>query len=248
MNTIKLKPGERIESLQRQGLRIIQQEKAFRFGIDAVLLANFANVKTGSRICDAGAGSGILSFLLHGRAENLQIDAIEIDDDAVDRMRRSVLLNGLEHAIRIYETDLRYAYRTISHKFDMFICNPPYHEKTAACLMKEEETMARSEQGCTFIDVAFSASRMLRNRGKMITMCPARRMFEMTHAMQQHNIHVKRMRLVRSFINKPPYLCLLEGVLQANPGVVIEPILTIYQSPDVYTQEVNDIFNQGEQA
>lgn len=245
MNTIELKQGERIEELQRQGLRIIQQEHAFRYGMDAVLLAAFASVKKGSRVCDMGAGSGILSFLLHGRFNNIHIDAIEIDAEAADRMRRSVRLNALGESIYVHTADLREAYRLIPHKLDVVICNPPYHEETAAPFMNQNEAKARSEQGCSYADVAFAASRLLRNRGRMITMCPARRMFDMSYAMQQHNIQVKRMRFVQSFHDKPPYLCLMEGMLQANPGVKVEPMLTVYEKIGTYTEELNNIYQQG---
>ena len=36
------KENERIDDLQFKGLKIIQNEKAFCFGIDAVLLSDFA--------------------------------------------------------------------------------------------------------------------------------------------------------------------------------------------------------------
>ena len=45
-----LLPGERIDDLQLMGLRIIQSPDAFRFGMDAVLLADFAAVRKNSRV------------------------------------------------------------------------------------------------------------------------------------------------------------------------------------------------------
>ena len=40
-----LKPGERLDDLQRNGLHIIQHPRAFRFGMDAVLLADFTRLR-----------------------------------------------------------------------------------------------------------------------------------------------------------------------------------------------------------
>ena len=52
--TIELKPGERMDDLQRNGYRIIQNPEKFCFGMDAVLLSGFAKVKKGEQLLDLG--------------------------------------------------------------------------------------------------------------------------------------------------------------------------------------------------
>ncbi|MEG2338930.1 MAG: SAM-dependent methyltransferase, partial [Clostridium sp.] len=54
-----LRPGEKIEDLDLKGLKIIQNKEWFCFGIDAVLLADFANAKRSSKVVDFGTGTGI---------------------------------------------------------------------------------------------------------------------------------------------------------------------------------------------
>ena len=44
-NNLFLKEGERIDDLERNGYKIIQDRKRFCFGMDAVLLSGFAQVK-----------------------------------------------------------------------------------------------------------------------------------------------------------------------------------------------------------
>ena len=102
-----LLPGERIDDLQFAGLKIIQSPDAFRFGMDSVLLADFARMRPGSRVCDLGTGTGILPLLLTGRAGNLSCDAVEIQPDAAERAQRSMRLNGLEEKIQVHNRDLR---------------------------------------------------------------------------------------------------------------------------------------------
>ena len=46
---VELKENERIDDLQRNGYRIIQNPEKFCFGMDAVLLSGFARVKAGAR-------------------------------------------------------------------------------------------------------------------------------------------------------------------------------------------------------
>ena len=44
-NNLFLKEGERIDDLERNGYKIIQDRKRFCFGMDAVLLSGFAQRK-----------------------------------------------------------------------------------------------------------------------------------------------------------------------------------------------------------
>ncbi len=55
--TTKLKDGERLDDLQRNGYQIIQNPNKFCFGMDAVLLSGFARVKKGERALDLGTGT-----------------------------------------------------------------------------------------------------------------------------------------------------------------------------------------------
>ena len=64
-----LYPDERLDDLQRNGYKIIQNPNKFCFGIDAVLLSGFADIKKGSRVLDLGTGTGILPILLAAKTE-----------------------------------------------------------------------------------------------------------------------------------------------------------------------------------
>ena len=57
-----LMENERLDDLQRNGLKIIQKTDGFCFGMDAVLLSGFASVKPGRWIWVPGPGSSPFSF------------------------------------------------------------------------------------------------------------------------------------------------------------------------------------------
>lgn len=67
--TNNLKSGERLDDLQLNGLQIIQDPERFCFGIDAVMLSDFARVKPGEKVLDLGTGTGILPILLSAKTE-----------------------------------------------------------------------------------------------------------------------------------------------------------------------------------
>ena len=90
---IELKEGERLDELQRNGYRIIQNPGRFCFGMDAVLLSGFARVKEGERALDLGTGTGIIPILLRGKTKGRNFTGLEIQKESADMARRSVELN-----------------------------------------------------------------------------------------------------------------------------------------------------------
>ena len=67
---IKLKENERIDDLEFKNLKIIQNKDGFCFGIDSVLLSNYAkDIKRGTVGLDLGTGTGILGILLCGKTD-----------------------------------------------------------------------------------------------------------------------------------------------------------------------------------
>ena len=100
--SIELRENERIDDLEFKNLKIIQNEKEFCFGMDAVLLSDFAkDIKQNSKIIDLGTGTGILPILLSGKTENTKIFGIEIQEKMAEMATRSIKLNKLENRIKI---------------------------------------------------------------------------------------------------------------------------------------------------
>ena len=200
-----LLPGERIDDLQFAGLKIIQSPDAFRFGMDSVLLADFARVRPGSRVCDLGTGTGILPLLLSGRAGKMTCDAVEIQPDAAERAQRSMKLNGLEEKIRVHNRDLREVRAFLPHAaYDLVICNPPYSpERASLPSPKPALRTARQEGDCTLSDVAAAASWLLRSRSRFVLMLPAARLTDAFDTLRQYRLEPKRLRLVHANVNRP---------------------------------------------
>ena len=103
------RPGERIDDLQRNGLRILQDPARFCFGMDAVLLASYVQMKKARRALDLGTGNGILPLLLSARTDCAHLTGLEIQPASADLAARSVALNGLEDRISIVQGDIREA-------------------------------------------------------------------------------------------------------------------------------------------
>ena len=99
---------ERLDDLQN-GYMLIQNPKQFCFGLDAVLLSWFANVKPEEKVLDMGTGTGIVPILLKARYPQGKYTGLEIQEESADVARRSVAYNHLEQDIVITTGDIKEA-------------------------------------------------------------------------------------------------------------------------------------------
>ena len=236
--------NERIDDLQRGGLRVIQRVDAFRFGTDAVLLSAFSMPRRHDRLCDLGTGTGVIPLLLYGREPTLTGDAVEIQPDMADMAARSMALNGLSDVIRVHAGDLRQIRGLLPHaRYDLVTCNPPYGKAGGTLLNPaESKRLARHEETCRISDVAQAAAWLLHGGGRLCVVFPAARLLELTDALRACRLEPKRLRLAHSRLGKQAHLCLLEAMLDARPGMTVEPPLVIYRDDGTYTDEMRAIY------
>ena len=243
---VELKPGERIDDLQRGGLRIIQRENGFRFGTDAVLLADFAAVKRGERVCDMGTGTGVLPLLLSARAEETTFDVFEVQPDVADMAKRSVALNGLEKRICVHLADCREASAVIGHEtVQLVVTNPPY-TALGAGLVSPETTRAisRSDSDCPLADWMTACARVLQNGGRLCAIFPAPRLLELCDAMRGAKVEPKRVRFIVSKPESAPKLVLIEGKKRGRPGLHLLPMLITHTAEGGFTDEMRRIYGE----
>ena len=170
-----LRPGERIDDLQRGGstpgqinsrlqtfdadcgeknapqpcgLRIIQDPARFCFGMDAVLLSAYVQMKKTRRGLDLGTGNGIIPILLSDRTDCEHLTGLEIQPASADLAERSVALNGLQDRISIVQGDIREADRIFAAaSFDFITSNPPYRTAGSGKVSGKGNRKAVSQDG-----------------------------------------------------------------------------------------------------
>ena len=242
--TIKLKDGERLDELHRNGYRIIQNARKFCFGMDAVLLSGFARVKAGERVLDLGTGTGIIPILLRGKTPGRNFTGLEIQEESADMARRSVAYNHLEDSISIVTGDIREAaalFRAAS--FDVVTSNPPYMTDSHGLVNPDlPKAIARHELLCSLEDVVRGAAGVLRPGGRFYLVHRPFRLAEIMTVLVRYRLEPKRMRLVYPFVEKEPNMVLLEAVQGGNSRITVEKPLIVYRAPGVYTEEIYEIY------
>lgn len=237
--------GERIEDLQYKGLRIIVNERGFRYGTDSVLLAGFAKAGAKERVVDLGSGTGVIAMLLAART-GAALTAVEIQPEQCDMARRSIAMNGQQ--IEVVEADMRKL--TGLAPFDAAVCNPPYYPSThGRTSVKGEpgfEGAATHDIYCTLDEVAESAARLIKYGGRFYMCCPTQRLAEAFCALSAQKLEPKRMRLVASRAEKAPYLALIEAKKGAAPGLILDRTLVLCENDGSYTEETRSIYHLDE--
>ena len=244
MTPNNLRENERIDDLQRNGYKIIQNPSKFCFGMDAVLLSGFAQVKKDERALDLGTGTGIIPLLLSAKTEGIHLTGLEIQEESADMARRSVALNGLEEKIEIVTGDIKDASaRFGASSFDVITTNPPYMIGDHGLKNDNEaKTIARHEILCDLEDVLRESSRILKTHGRFYMVHRPFRLAEILGKMSEYRLEPKRMRLVYPYIDKEPNMVLIEGLKDGRARMTVEKPLIVYREPGVYMPEIYDIY------
>lgn len=235
---------ERIDDLNRNNYKIIQNKNNFCFGMDAVLLSSFAKVKENERVLDLGTGTGIIPILLEAKTKGKHFTGLEIQEYSVSMAKRSVLLNKLESKIKIILGDIKEASHILGPgSFDVVTCNPPYmNDMHGLKNHHESKAVARHEILCSLEDVVKQTSKVLRTAGRFYMVHRPFRLIEIINTLTFYKLETKTIRMVHPYIDKEPNMVLIECIKGARSRVKIEPPLIVYKDINVYTDEIYDIY------
>ena len=242
---IIVKENERIDDLGLKNLKIIQDKEGFCFGIDAVLLSDFAkNLKKDAKVIDLGTGTGIIATLLCGKTNLRKVIGVEIQSEVADMAKRSIKLNQLQNKFEIINEDINHIFNQLEkNSFDAVVTNPPYQKKNDGIINdKEKKVISRHEITATLEDFIKVSKELLKDKGEFYMVHRPDRLVDIFCVMRQYHIEPKVIRFVYPNQKKEPNLVLIKGIKNAKPFLTIEKNLYVYDENGNYTQEVKDIY------
>lgn len=244
---INLKNGERIDDLQLNNLKIIQNQEGFCFGVDAVLLSDFAkNIKDNSTVLDLGTGTGIISILLCGKTKLKKIIGVEVQEEVFDMAKRSIQLNQLEDKFQIINENIKNIENKFEkYSFDAIVTNPPYKKADTGIVNEEEKkVISRHEVLADLEDFISVSNKMLKDKGEFYMVHRPDRIVDIFSLMRKYKIEPKEIRMVYSNKNSAPKMILIKGIKNAKPFLKVKENLYIYEETGEYTKEINKIYNR----
>ena len=237
---------EIIDDLQYKGLKLIQKKNGFRFGVDAVLLADFADVRKTDRVIDLGTGTGIIAVLLAGKSGAASVTGLEIQPDIAEMAQRSVKLNALEDRVKIINGDLRECAGYLGTAgFNVVVTNPPYMNLGGGLLNPSDtKAVSRHEIMCNLDDIATVSSRLLLPGGLFFMVHRPDRLVDVVYHMRCRGIEPKYIRFVHPSPYKKANLMLIKGMKGGRPQLKMLEPLYIYDENGAYSKEINQIYGR----
>lgn len=221
---VTIKKGERIDDLQTNGLRIIQNPDYFRFGCDAVELADFVTGGVKDYACDLGSGSGIIAVLLAGK-KHMRVTAVEIQQCMAEMASRSVKLNNLSDRIEVVNVAMQnFATAERAGTYSIVVCNPPYRKIGSGEKQSSGSiAISRHEIAVTFPEVAAVAAKLLKQGGAFYTVNQCERLAEVMSECRKFRLEPKILQILTPSGNKKPHIFLLKCVFDGKSGLSVLP-------------------------
>ena len=237
---------ETLEDLQLGGLRLIQKKSGFRFGADAVLLADFAKDIASEKMLDLCTGSAIIPILLSAKSKTSEIFGLEIQKSVFDVAVRSILLNNLENRVFLTLGDVKNATEIYGkRKFDLITCNPPYMQKGSGIQNPtSEKVISRHEILCTLEDVIRVSSVLLKHKGHLAIVHKPSRLADIIYYMRSYDLEPKRIRFIHKSPKSEPSLVLVDAVFKGGKELRIMPPLYLYNDDGSETTELKEVYGR----
>lgn len=239
--------NERIDDLELKGLKIIQKMDGFCYGIDSVLLSDFAkNIKKNANVIDFGTGTGILGFLLIGKTDVNHVTGIEVQEEIASMAERSIIMNHLEDKFNIINCNIKDVGEILEFdSYDAIITNPPYKKLNSGRINDNEiKLISRHEVKATLNDFIKVGFKMLKDKGTLYMVHRAERLADIMHEMRNNKMEPKRIRFVYSNMNSDSKLVMIEAVKNGKASIKVEKPLYVYNDDGTYTDEILKIYNK----
>lgn len=244
---IELEANERIDDLEFKNLKIVQNKDGFCFGIDSVLLSDFAkNIKKDSMVLDLGTGTGIIPILLCGKTKLKKVTGIELQEEVAKMAKKSIKLNNLEDKFNVINENILNLNKIYENQtFDVIVSNPPYKKKdTGITNENEKKIISRHEISASLEGFIKISKDLLKDKGEFYMVHRPERLVDIFELMRKYKIEPKILKMVYSYKNKEPKLILIKGVKNAKPFLKVESNLYIYEDTGKYTKEILKIYNK----
>lgn len=220
---------ELAEQLWPGGPRYQYDRQCFPPSTDSFLLGGFAAPRRNERVCDLGAGAGLLGLLLLAHEPTLHVTGIELDGHACSMMAHNAGQNHLP--LTVLRADLRQRDTLPAGHFQLAVSNPPYFDPHSGAVAEGSRGSARSEITATLEDIFAAAERLLQWGGRFCLVYRPERLTALLATAAAHRLEPKRLCFGQHSIHSAPSLLLLECRRGGRPGLTVEPPL-LMQLPD----------------
>lgn len=234
---------ERWDTLWPGGWTFCFGDGAFKPSTDSFLLGSFPPLRRSWRVCDLGAGTGLLGLLLLAREPSLTVTGLELSPAACALAERMAAANGLTGRLVTLPCDLRERQQLPqAGTFDLAVSNPPYFPAGGGKTASGSRGDARSELTCTMAQLCGAASYLLRSGGQFCLVYRPERLAELLETLRRYRLEPKVLRFVQKNGVSAPSLVLLACRKDGRTGLTVQPPLLLQNADGTETEELRRIY------
>ncbi len=233
-------------------IKIYQGKRGYRFSVDSLLLFSYVKASRAERICDLGAGSGIIGLLLAKRYPESRVYLVELQKSLYENCKRNIVINDLKERVFAINEDIRKIASQGSkdlqdNSFDIIVSNPPFRRpKTGKISQEDERAIARHELRLELKDLLRASFRLLKEGGRLYLIYLSERLVELLKELSLSGLEPKRIRFVHSKAMEPAKMVLVESAKLRRPGLIVEKPFIIYNDDGSYSHEMASIYRGSE--
>lgn len=239
-----IKQSERLDDLECNNLRIIQDPNGYCFTSDSVILSNLVNIKKTDKVIDLCTGSGVVALLAVGKYSPKKVIGVELQPRLADMAKRSVSYNNLNDVIEIINANVIGIEKTLGcGTFDVVVTNPPYDK----AIVKESYTeieICKREVYLNVEQTVDTASKLLKFGGLFYMINKVRRLSDVIFYMKMYNIEPKKVYFIQPKASLEADTFIVEGKKGAKSGLVIPLPIIVYNEDGTYTDFSRRLYNK----
>lgn len=149
---------------------MFHHRSTMRIGTDAVLFAQWVDVKPFDNALDIGTGSGVIPLILSQKGI-ASVDAVELDADSCEEARQNFEISMWKEKLKIYNEDVRVFSDNVNKKYDLIVSNPPFYASDVKPI-RDKKVMARHVSTLSFNDLLCSAKKMMKEDSRFAVVLP----------------------------------------------------------------------------
>ncbi|HCU24121.1 MAG TPA: hypothetical protein DF383_03810 [Deltaproteobacteria bacterium] len=217
-----------------------QPKTGYRYGIDSLLLARFADLRSSDRVCDLGAGVGILALWALTRRHVAHATAIEVQAALAELAVKNAEALGVRNRFEILVENWKKAKQFLKpHGFHVVMSNPPYRKAATGKAPPDlSKAIAKHEIAGAMPDLIQAAAYLMKPSGRFYLMYPPLRLEELVVELQKARLKIQRMAFIHPYADRPATLVMVEALRSMPRELKVEPPVIVYRDPEHYTPEV----------
>ena len=241
-------------------LYVYQDKEMFNYSVDTILLANFVSLnRFTKRILEVGTNNGALSIFLSERTKTAEIDALEIQEEALKIAEKNLEINNKQDRINLIHGDFNdYAIdqaKKQAKKYDVIICNPPFYRLDSSSRRKGSDALyvATHEVKLNLEQLIKGSAKIIKQKGYLAIVEPTERLVDLFVLLRKYGFEPKRVQMIHPRADKKSNLVLVEARFKVGWGTHFLPNIYLH-TDDVdaheYRDEVKELYKpkkvQGE--